>query len=356
LFEHAMRDDSRQMLMVLPLQSATRDWGALALLTEIDFRSETAADSTRQESMLMIAALERDALVQSLRESEERYALAATGTNDGLWDWDLCQKTVYFSPRWRQMLGYDEHEINSTPAAWFELLSPDDRPALEAAIARQLGGEGGHFVQEYRIVHKDGAYRWMLCQGVMVSDDEGRPLRLSGSQTDITRQKKIEERLARMAHHDPLTGLPNRILFHDRVVQALAAARREKASLSILLLDLDGFKKVNDTLGHAAGDRLLQAVATRIHDALPESDTAARMGGDEFAVLLPSSAREEALRTAENLIDAMSKPIRLEDDEVITPASVGVAVYPMNGESFDDLFDWADKAMYEMKRGHQSSP
>src|SRR5262245_11531996 len=223
---------------------------------------------------------------QALRESEERYALAARGANDGLWDWNLVTDTVYFSPRWKSMLGYQENEIGDGAAEWFSRIHEADRDKLKQRIDDHLKGTTPHFESEARMLHKDGVFRWMLSRGITVRDETGKPLRMAGCQTDITEGKVA----------DPLTGLPNRLLFLDRLLRLIEYRRRHDDSLfAVLFLDLDGFKMVNDSLGHVVGDKLLVAVANRLMGLLRRTDTiarideaftVARLGGDEFAILL----------------------------------------------------------------------
>src|SRR5689334_18365619 len=223
---------------------------------------------------------------EALRESEERYALAARGANDGLWDWNLAQNAIYFSGRWKAMLGYQENEIGNSPDEWIERIHDADRQRVKGEIAAHQKGSTPHFESEHRMLHKDGTFRWMLSRGLAVHDASGVPMRMAGSQTDITEGKVS----------DPLTGLPNRLLFIDRLGRLIKHGRRRKDYVfAVLFLDLDGFKMINDSLGHLMGDQLLLGVATRLEKCLRSSDTVARigqgftmarLGGDEFTILL----------------------------------------------------------------------
>jgi diguanylate cyclase (GGDEF)-like protein/PAS domain S-box-containing protein len=287
---------------------------------------------------------------EALRASEERYALAAQGANDGLWDWDLVSGKIYFAPRWKAMLGYDDADIGTSPDEWFRRLHPDDRERVEWRLLAHTRRLITSFELEYRILHRDGNYRWMLCRGMAVWDDHGRATRMVGSQTDITGRKQAEEQLAYGALHDALTGLPNRTLFMDRLSLALKRAQREKHLFAVLFLDLDRFKTINDSLGHAAGDELLIAVARRLESVLRPGDTVARLGGDEFAVMLDRlNAPEEAEWIVERIHQALQAPLSVRGHTVYTTASIGLALGNEGYERPEELARDADTAMYQAK-------
>ncbi len=288
---------------------------------------------------------------QELRESEERYALAASAANDGLWDWDLNGKDVYYSARWKSMLGYVDGEISSSTHEWFSRVHPEDLPAFNAAIGKHIQGETPHFESEHRMLHRDGSYHWMLTRGLAMRDTEAKAYRMAGSQTDITENKRAEERLFYDAFHDGLTRLPNRALFTDRLERALERAkRREDYNLAVLFLDLDRFKVVNDSLGHITGDQLLIGVARRLEHCLREVDTVARLGGDEFVVLLEDIEDVgHATATAERIQEQLLETFRLDDNEVFTTVSIGIAVSKTGYDRAQDIIRDADIAMYRAK-------
>jgi diguanylate cyclase (GGDEF)-like protein/PAS domain S-box-containing protein len=287
---------------------------------------------------------------EALKESEERYALAARGSNDGLWDWNLLANVVHFSPRWKAMLGYQESQIGNRPEEWFDRIHDADRERVKQEIAAHQKGLTPHFESEHRVLHKDGSFRWMLSRGVAVQDASGNALRMAGSQTDITEGKVS----------DPLTGLPNRLLFIDRVGRLIKHTKRRKDQLfAVLFLDLDGFKMINDSMGHLIGDQLLLAVANRLEKCLRSTDTVARLGetftvarlgGDEFTVLLDDiKDPSDAKRAAERMMKALAAPFILGGKEVFTSVSIGIALGNSTYEQPEDILRDADTAMYRAK-------
>ncbi|HYF01040.1 MAG TPA: EAL domain-containing protein, partial [Planctomycetota bacterium] len=290
------------------------------------------------------------------RAAEERYALAVEGAADGLWDWDLRTGELYLSPRWKALLGYADDELMSLVDAWWTLVHPDDLPRLKQEIEEHLKGLISPLECEYRMKDKRGNWRWVLSRGIAVRDGEGRPVRMAGSQTDITRRKEVEEALRRHAFYDALTGLANRAHFETQLARAIRLSRRRPAPFAVLFLDLDRFKVVNDSLGHAAGDRLLTAFARRLEELLRPGDVAARFGGDEFAILLEGlQDPAQATRVAERIIEGFRKPFRFDAQEYVAGASLGIAFGTGGrGESVASLLREADTAMYrakEMGRG-----
>ena len=292
----------------------------------------------------------REATEAALRESEERYALAAAGSNDGLWDWQIAPDALFVSERWTAMLG-----LPATPRrfqgmdAWYARIHPDDVAHVRAEVERHLGGASPSLDVEYRARHETLGWRWMLVRGLAVRDAPGHATRMAGSVTDITARKDVEAQLAHGALHDPLTGLPNRALFHDRLAHALERGARRAGPAAVLLIDLDRFKVINDSLGHPAGDRVLITVAQRLEACLRPGDTVARLGGDEFAMLLEGlHAPAEAIQVAERLQEGLRAPIDIGGREVYTSASIGIAMTKAGTTPADVLRD-ADTAMYRAK-------
>ncbi len=293
---------------------------------------------------------DRKQFEEALRESQERYALAVHGANDGLWDWDLRTEQIYFSPRWKAMLGYEEPELSNSPEEWFSRVHPHEIKWLEAQIMAHLEGQTQHLEIEHRMRHRDGSYRWMLSRGFAVRDGVGKAYRMAGSQTDITERKQAEHQLVHHALHDSLTGLANRALFMDRLQQAIERSKRiDGYQFAVLFMDLDRFKVLNDSLGHIVGDQLLVSIARRLEACLRSVDTIARLGGDEFTVLLEGiNEAEAACHLAERIHQALQAPFNLNGQEVFTSVSIGIA---MNSEDDrpEDLLRNADTAMYRAK-------
>ena len=287
---------------------------------------------------------------EALRDSEERYALAAQGANDGLWDWNLVDNVIYFSPRWKMMLGYQDSEVSDHPEQWLDRIHFADRQRVKDEIAAHQMGLTPHFESENRVQHKDGSFRWMLSRGLAVRDASGRASRMAGSQTDITGGKIA----------DALTGLPNRLLFIDRLARLIEHAKRHKDYLfAVMFLDLDGFKMINDSLGHVIGDQLLVGVANRLENCLRASDTVtrieklftiARLGGDEFTILLDQVKDPgDANLVAERLMSTLATPFILDGKKIFTSISIGIALSSIGYDNPEDLLRDADTAMYRAK-------
>ena len=306
-------------------------------------------------------AIERQQAEEELRESEERYALAVRGANHGLLDWDLEADKIYFSPRWKAVLGYGESELSSDPGEWLGRVHPNDLNRLRADLETHIGRNGSrapfarHWENEHRIRHRDGSYRWILSRGIAVRKSDGKAYRMAGSLTDISLRKKAEERLLHDALHDALTRLPNRTLFLDRLGVAMARAHRQSddsvSCSAVLFLDVDRFKHVNDSLGHLAGDSLLVAMARRLLAILRPGDTVARLGGDEFAILVDISRAETAELLAQRIHKELAVPFDLDGHEVLVTVSIGISTVPGDHRRPEDILREADIAMYQAKVG-----
>ncbi|MBX3670664.1 MAG: EAL domain-containing protein [Rhodocyclaceae bacterium] len=286
----------------------------------------------------------------ALSASESRYMLVAEGAADGIWDGNPITQALYVSPRLIAILGYPTEFSIPDADYWLGLVHPDDRKDYSAAVAAHLKRETDHLEVEFRIRHCDGSWRWIFLRGLAVWDECGVAQRMAGSLNDVTDRKLTEARVQFLAHHDALTGLPNRVLLMDRLNHAIAAARRHGGCLAVIFLDLDRFKNVNDTLGHLTGDQMLRDVAARLQSCLREDDTVARQGGDEFIVLLENLEDvAEADRVAQKIISIFVTPFNTAGQELYLGTSMGISIYPHDGHDAETLLRHADTAMYSAK-------
>ncbi len=295
-------------------------------------------------------AIERKRTADALSESEERFALAVEGANDGIWDWNLATGHVYYSARFINIIGANGEAFGTSIEAWLAQILERDREAFQAALDEHLAGTTRYFEAEHRVGSGDEA-RWILARGIAVRDEEGRPARLAGSITDISRRKSAEAQLLHDAMHDALTKLPNRALFMDHLDLSLRRFLRDDNKLfATLFFDLDRFKHINDSLGHAIGDQLLVEIGGRLKNCLRPGDTLARLGGDEFAILLNDIAGPtDAIYVAERVREQLEGAIQLEGHAVYTSASIGIAVSDLRYQRPEDILRDADLAMYRAK-------
>ena len=331
-----------------------------SIYKEIEIQTNTStrnllivAQKSTQESAAVFIEIDLTARQQReaiLRESEERYVLAMQATNDGIWDWNLKTNAIYFSSRWKSMLDYPDNEMNSLDE-WFSRIHPGDVERIKMEMLNHLSELNSKFESEYRILCKGKTYRWMLSRGIIIRDASGEAYRIVGTQSDITKRKVTEEQLLHDALHDALTGLPNRVLFMDRLSHAISLAKRRRNYLfAVLFFDLDRFKLINDSLGHSVGDQLLIAIARRLEKYLRVGDTVARLGGDEFTILLEDIKDENvATNIANRLQEELTRSFNLSGNEVFTSASIGITLSTFNYERPEDLLRDADIAMYRAK-------
>ena len=277
--------------------------------------------------------------------------LEAHGELDGLWEWNLKEDQIYFSPRWRALLGYGDHSQTGHPDTWFNLIHPYDLHELMNRVSSHLDGKTSYFECEHRIRQADGTYRWVLSHGRTVLGPNGGPERLAGSQTDIKRMKNFEAQLVHEATHDRLTGLANRQHLLEALEETFQKNSRSGTSLfAVAFMDLDRFKSVNDTLGHHVGDELLRLVAQRIQTAVRDQDLAVRLGGDEFVVLMRSvHSLEDAMDVARRIRDLMAEKYIIGPHEILTAASIGVALSSEETTNGSEIMRNADIAMYQAK-------
>jgi diguanylate cyclase (GGDEF)-like protein/PAS domain S-box-containing protein len=286
-----------------------------------------------------------------LKQNEARYGLMLQGFNVGIWEWDLKANRFYFSPRWKQMVGYSDLDLSDHPQEWFDRVHPHDRSSLDAAIRDYLEGIGSHFEQEYRLQHGDGSYRWMQGRGLIVWSNDGKAQKLVGSQVDITAQKQAEEELWRSTFFDRLTELPSWSGFVSHLEHAINQVQQDsQRRFAVLWLDLDQFKLINNSLGNTLGDRLLLAIAQRLKSLLSANQVVARLGEDEFAILLKSvPSSDAAVEIAQQIQQSLACPFNLDDHEVFVSASVGIVLSAPYYLDPEHLLRDAGTAMYRAK-------
>lgn len=297
-------------------------------------------------------AIERQHSEEALRKSEERYALAVNGANDGIWDWDIDHGVVYYSERWHRILGFDT-ELPATIETWTSRIHQDDRADFNRELEAHLAGNSAHFSHEYRILTNESEYIWVLSRGVAVTGHDSHSMRMAGSITDISSRKHAEEQLIHDALHDHLTGLPNRNLIIDRLdhaIQRIIGRKEHTIEFAVLFLDLDRFKNINDSLGHSIGDQLLILIANKLKNISRPGDTVARLGGDEFAILLSEvNNLSDVTHFADRVLTECAIPVEIDTHEICTTVSIGIALGTRRYKSSHEVLRDADIAMYWAK-------
>jgi diguanylate cyclase (GGDEF)-like protein/PAS domain S-box-containing protein len=288
---------------------------------------------------------------EQLRQSEERWKLALESTGDGVWDWHIQSGMEYYSRRYKEMYGYSEDKVWQQSDQFEDIVHPDDKEQLLRDQQAHFEGRTPTYRNEHRVRCSDGSWKWILSRGMVISRDvQGKPVRMIGTHTDITEWKKSEALIWQQANYDPLTGLPNRRMLRARLEQDIRKCKHDGLQLAILFIDLDHFKEVNDTLGHDSGDLLLIEAADRIRHCVRDSDTVARMGGDEFTVVLSELSGAERLeRILQKILGALSAAFQLGDEQVFISASIGITMYPADATEVENLFKNADQALYVAK-------
>jgi len=290
---------------------------------------------------------------QMLRDSEERLRLLAENASDTISRFDHNGIYLDVSKSASRLLGFLENDLRGHPIKDF--IHPEDMPAL-AAARRALMESTDPQILAHRHRHRDGRYIWIESNIQAIRDDANDVTEFVAVSRDITERKQADARIEFMAHHDPLTKLPNRLLGRDRVELSIARAERGNLKVAVLFLDLDQFKKVNDSLGHAVGDALLQSVTVRLLARLRDSDTLCRQGGDEFLILLEDLREAEvASRVASTVLESLTMPFVIDERELYISGSIGIAVYPDDGHDFDTLLKKADTAMYHAKESGRNA-
>jgi diguanylate cyclase (GGDEF)-like protein/PAS domain S-box-containing protein len=291
-------------------------------------------------------------LRSTVSDARSRYALVARATLDGVWDWDIANGTVYYSPRWQYILGLREEDLSATLAHWMDRVHAEDRPTVEKDLEAHLNGETSRFRSEHRMRYGDGSWRWVVVRGLAQRSKGARPSRMAGSLMDVTKDKTS----------DPLTGLPNRLLLQEKLERLIHRSQIEtRWNFAVLFVDVDHYKQINDRFGHVVGDATLRTIAERLQAALTGTrgnmeSMVARFAGDEFVVLVDGiESPSEAEAIAKRLSLALQQPILCGTDELSVTVSIGIALAKPELTTPESFLQHSDLAMYRAKSNGRGS-
>lgn len=306
----------------------------------------------RRQARVLIArdVSSRRKIEEVLWKDVERFGLVSKATNDALLEWDLASDKVWKNDNYQRLFGYPGDELQQDMESWFGHMHADDRLRVQQRLLGVINSSQSLWNDEFRVMRRDQTVAHVHARGFVNRDDAGTALKMLGVLQDITARKESEERTRFLADHDELTGLPNRSLFKQSLARAIQRAERSGKFLSVLFLDLDRFKNINDSLGHETGDQVLRAVAERLSGCVRQVDVVARFGGDEFAVLIEGlTAEDQAGAVARKIVDALAKPLVLAGRQYRPGASIGISTFPSDGRDVLSLQKNADIAMYRAK-------
>ncbi|MDD0843980.1 diguanylate cyclase domain-containing protein [Pseudomonas sp. Gutcm_11s] len=303
---------------------------------------------------LQLSRIGNHLLLRPDQSDAERFQRSQYFARIGTWDWDIDTNRLYWSEAIYAMFGHQLGAVTPSYELFCQSVHPDDREHVRAGELRCIE-TGENHDEEYRVIWPDGSVHWLRETGNVIKDDGGTPVKMMGVVRDITEEKAWASQMHRLAHHDALTGLPNRLVFEERLGNALERARRSDSRVALVFIDLNGFKAINDQHGHRAGDQVLIAMANRLREALRGSDSVARLGGDEFVAVLEGlspgrSPDDEGPNIAAKLLAALSPPVPLDSGPQHIGISLGIALFPEHAQNMDRLIHTADQAMYEAKR------
>jgi diguanylate cyclase (GGDEF)-like protein/PAS domain S-box-containing protein len=288
--------------------------------------------------------------VEEIHQNEERLQLALEGSSDGLWDVNLQDYSVYYSPRWKSMLGYEEDEFKPSYDNWKDHIHPDDRVEVINYLEEFLGNDEINYEIKFRMRKKDGSYLPLLSRAKKIFDSNSKAVRLIGTHVDISEITKIQEKLKYQALHDSLTHLPNREYLKKELLERIQTAKKQNHQFAVVFLDLDHFKEINDSHGHTVGDALLVNIAKILKECVSKSDFVARLGGDEFIIILKENPNDQiVIDTIERITQSVSQPHFISYRTFYTTFSIGISRYPQDGIQADTLLKNADIAMYHAK-------
>lgn len=292
---------------------------------------------------------------ESLRVSEERFRTIARATTDVVWDWNLEDDSLWTSDSIETVFGYTTADFSGPIRAWSQHIHPDERDRVVRHIRSAIDGGEDQWMDEYRFLRKDGSVAFVLDRGYIIRDASGRATRMIGAMVDLTERRQAERRIEYLAYYDALTQLPNRQLLMDRLRSALDNCAQRRCTNALFFIDLDNFKSLNDTLGHAMGDQLLKQVAQRLGGCVSHLDTVSRFGGDEYVVLLEGMSVEmeragaQARTVGERMLMTLRQPYKLDQYSHHSTASIGIVLFSDARDDIGELLKRADMAMYEAK-------
>lgn len=316
---------------------------------------------TNLNSQLEIKVLERTNQLKKVKDekklseilfSENRalYESIIDAGTDGWWDWKIGTDEIYLSPKLKSVFGYQVEDIDQSVESLKSIMHPDDIDTVLNEIDKHIKTHQP-FAQEVRYRCKNGSIKWVICRGKAILDDDGQYRRMIGTHTDITIQKNVEKRLEELAYIDHVTGIPNRFYFQKEIEKIINSSSRYKQKFTLLYLDLDNFKHINDEYGHQIGDSFLKKVASILNEQIRTMDFLARLGGDEFAIILPHLFQYNDINDLlVRILQAYRQPICIEQYKLNTSVSIGVAIYPEHGSSINELLKNSDTAMYQAKQ------
>ncbi|MDH4234328.1 MAG: EAL domain-containing protein [Gallionella sp.] len=284
-----------------------------------------------------------------LRIIKDRYDYVTSVGKVGTWDWDIVAGVLVWNDETFRILGFEPGSVTPSYELFLERVHPQDREMLNTAV-HAAQHENMPYSLDCRVVYGEDVERVCYAAGKVEFNERNRPIRMVGIFQDITERKQAEQRIQQMAHFDALTDLPNRTLLNDRVNQAISMAQRSQGTLVILFVDIDHFKNINDTLGHRIGDMLLVEIAGRMESVMRDEDTISRLGGDEFILLLQGTGADGAAHVADKLLSVIARPYKIEQHDLLVTPSIGIAIYPEDGQNLETLSMSADMAMYRAKQ------
>jgi diguanylate cyclase (GGDEF)-like protein/PAS domain S-box-containing protein len=306
-------------------------------------------DTTKGIGAIRRLAADFNTIAERVEDRDIQYSQVAEATGDVIWEWRADTDSNVWTGELRKLFGVPSDRFEASSAWWHARVHPKDRKRVEDHLNTVEAAGERRWSEEYRFRHEDGSYKWFWDRGVITRDAAGKPARFIGCMTDISAQRVAEERIWQLANEDELTGLPNRKVFHGQLKHLQESAEGDNHSAAILLIDIDHFKDVNDTLGHPAGDVLLKAVGDRLKASVGGKGTVFRLGGDEFSIILPDFDRHTSLDMATIALGALAEPVVVADQMVTTRATIGIVAFPEHGRDPETLLQNADLALYEGK-------